>query len=57
VEVMTPHELSQRRAYGLIRITRRGLKPAPGAKRNRVLRQPLRALAEERQHRVVRCST
>jgi hypothetical protein len=29
VEVMTTHELSQRRACGLIGITRRGLKRAP----------------------------
>jgi putative transposase len=47
-EVMTTHELSQRRACGLIGITRRGLKRAPGADRNRELRQRLRELAEER---------
>ena len=47
-EVMTTHELSQRRACGLIGITRRGLKHAPGADRNRELRQRLRELAGER---------
>jgi putative transposase len=47
-EVMTTHELSQRRACGLIGITRRGLKRAPGEDRNRGLRQRLRELAEER---------
>jgi hypothetical protein len=39
VEVMTTHELSQRRACGLIGITRRGLKCAPAEDRNRGLRQ------------------
>jgi putative transposase len=48
VEVMTTHELSQRRACGLIGITRRGLKRAPREDRNRELRQRLRELAEER---------
>ncbi len=48
VEVMTTHELSQRRACGLIGITRRGLKRAPVEDRNRGLRQRLRELAEER---------
>ena len=47
-EVMTIHELSQRRACGLIGITRRGLKCAPAEDRNRELRQRLRELAEER---------
>ena len=47
-EVMTTHELSQRRACGLIGITRRGLKRAPGADRNRGLRKRLGELAEER---------
>jgi putative transposase len=47
-EVMTTHELSQRRACGLIGITRRGLKRAPREDRNRGLRQRLRELAEER---------
>jgi putative transposase len=48
VEVMTTHELSQRRACGLIGITRRGLKRAPLEDRNRGLRQRLRELAEAR---------
>ena len=38
VEVMTTHDLSQRRACGLIGITRRGLKCAPVEDRNRLLR-------------------
>jgi putative transposase len=45
---MTTHELSQRRACGLIGITRRGFKRAPIENRNRGLRQRLRELAEER---------
>ena len=45
---MTTHRLSQRRACGLIGITRRGLRRAPGEDRNRLLRQRLRELAEER---------
>ena len=40
--------LSQRRACGLIGITRRGLKRAPVVDRNRGLRQRLRELAEAR---------
>jgi putative transposase len=48
VEVMTTHELSQRRACGLIGITRRGFQRAPAEDRNRGLRQRLRELAEER---------
>jgi putative transposase len=48
VEVMTSHALSQRRACGLIGITRRGLKRAPAEDRNLGLRQRLRELAEER---------
>ena len=48
-EVMTTHDLSQRRACGLIGITRRGLKCAPAEDRNRGLRQRLRELAEQRQ--------
>src|SRR5258708_31788989 len=47
-EVMTTHELSQRRACGLIGITRRGLKRAPAEDLKRGLRQRLRELAEER---------
>jgi transposase InsO family protein len=45
---MTAHSLSQRRACGLIGITRRAFRRAPGADRNRLLRQRLRELAEER---------
>jgi putative transposase len=48
VEVMTSHDLSQRRACGLLGITRRGLKCAPVEDRNRSLRQRLRELAEAR---------
>ena len=48
VEVMTTHRLSQRRACGLIGITRRGFRRVPGDDRNRLLRQRLRELAEER---------
>jgi hypothetical protein len=55
-EVMTTHELSQRRACGLIGITGRGLKRRPGEDRNRGLRQRLRELAEERRAGVARCS-
>jgi putative transposase len=47
-EVMTTHRLSQRRACGLIGITRRGFQRAPAEDRNRQLRQRLRELAEER---------
>jgi putative transposase len=46
--VMTTHDLSQRRACGLIGITRRALRRGPAKDRNRELRQRLRALAEER---------
>ena len=53
VEVMT-HELSQRRACGLIGVTRRGLKRAPLEDRNRGLRQRLRELAEERRRGAMR---
>jgi len=48
VEVMTTHDLSQRRACGLIGITRRGFQRAPVEDRDRRLRQRLRELAEER---------
>jgi putative transposase len=48
VEVMAEHHLSQRRACGLIGITRRALHRVPAEDRNRELRQRLRALAEER---------
>jgi putative transposase len=47
-KVMVQHHLSQRRACGLIGITRRALCLAPAKDRNRELRQRLRALAEER---------
>lgn len=47
-EVMTSHDLSQRRACGLIGITRRAFRRAPGNDRNRRLRQRLRELAEAR---------
>jgi putative transposase len=45
---MTTHDPSQRRACGLIGITRRGLKRAPVEDRNRGLRQRLREPAEAR---------
>ena len=48
VEVMAEHHLSQRRACGLIGITRRALHRVSAEDRNRELRQRLRALAEER---------
>src|SRR5690242_13855676 len=47
-EVMTTHGLSQRRACGLVGITRRAFRRAPGEAHNRLLRQRLRELAEER---------
>jgi putative transposase len=47
-EVMAEHHLSQRRACGLVGITRRALGRAPAEDRNRELRQRLRVLAEER---------
>ena len=47
-EVMTTHGLSQRRACGLIEITRRSFRRVAGPDRNAGLRQRLRALAEER---------
>ena len=45
---MALHHLSQRRACGLIGITRRGFRHPPASDRNPQLRQRLRALAEER---------
>ena len=48
VELMATHQLSERRACGLIGITRCGFRHAPAEDRNRALRQRLRALAEER---------
>jgi putative transposase len=47
-EVMSAHHLSQRRACGLIGITRRSLRREPAQDRNHELRQRLKALAEER---------
>jgi putative transposase len=47
-EVMTTHCLSQRRACGLLGMTRRAFRRAPEGDRNRLLRQRLRELAEER---------
>jgi putative transposase len=47
VEVMA-HGLSQRRACGLIEITRRSFRRPPRPDRNPELRRRLRALAEER---------
>jgi putative transposase len=45
VDVMTTHELSQRRACVLIVMTRRGFRCTPAEDRNRELRQRLRELA------------
>ena len=45
---MAMHGLSQRRACGLIEITRRSFRRAPAADRNLELRERLKALAEER---------
>jgi putative transposase len=45
---MTTHRLSQRRACGLIGITRRGWQRAPAEDRDCQLRERLRELAEER---------
>jgi putative transposase len=42
------HQLSQRRACGLMGITRRTFRHAPAEDRNRELRERLRSLAEER---------
>lgn len=47
-EVMAVHGLSQRRACGLIGITRRSLSRPAAEDRNQQLRQRLRSLAEER---------
>ena len=47
-KVMTTHALSQRRACGLIGITRRGFQRASAEDRNHQLRQRLRELAEQR---------
>jgi hypothetical protein len=45
---MTTHRLLQRRACGLIGIARREFRRAPREDRNRLLRQRLRKLVEER---------
>ena len=45
-EVMANHHLSQRRACGLLGITRRAFRREPGPERDQQLRQRLRALAE-----------
>lgn len=45
-EVMAQHHLSQRRACGLIGITRRAFQHPPGSERDQQLRQRLRGLAE-----------
>jgi putative transposase len=47
-EVMAVHQLSQRRACGLMGITRRTFRHAAAEDRNRELRERLRSLAEER---------
>jgi putative transposase len=47
-QVIAAHGLSQRRACGLLEITRRSFRRAPTPDRNQELRQRLRALAEER---------
>ena len=47
-EVIATHGLSQRRACGLLELTRRSFRRAPQPDRNQELRQRLRALAEER---------
>jgi putative transposase len=61
VEVISTHGLSQRRACGLIEITRRAFRRAPGPDRNLKLRERLKQLAEERrrwgcpmQYRIIR---
>ena len=47
-EVIATHGLSQRRACGLIELTRRSLRREPRPDRNQALRVRLRSLAEER---------
>ena len=47
-EVIATHGLSQRRACGLIELTRRSLRREPQPDRNQELRARLRSLAEER---------
>jgi putative transposase len=60
-EVMAEHHLSQRRACGLLGITRRAFRREPGPDRDQQLRHRLRALAEDHRrwgcpmlHRVLR---
>lgn len=50
-DLIAEHHLSQRRACGLIGITRRGFRHAPAEDRNRELRQRRRTLAEQRRRR------
>ncbi len=47
-QLMATHGLSQRRACGLLQITRRSLRRGPGPDRNRALRTRLKQLAEAR---------
>jgi putative transposase len=47
-EMMATHGLSERRACGLLEITRRSFRRAAAPDRNRELRERLRAVAEER---------
>jgi len=47
-EMMATHGLSERRACGLMEITRRSCRRGPAPDRNQELRERLRALAEER---------
>ena len=47
-EMITQHGLSERRACGLMEITRRSFRCEPAPDRNQELRERLRALAEER---------
>ena len=47
-QVIATHGLSQRRACGLIEVTRHSFRRRPRADRNQEIRQRLRALAEER---------
>ena len=47
-EMITEHGLSERRACGLMEITRRSCRRGPAPDRNQELRERLRALAEER---------
>ena len=54
-QVIATHGLSQRRACGLIEITRRSFRRGRGGSQPEI-RQRLRALAEERRAGAVRCS-